>query len=301
MSWMLVEGKMCVCKQCDDITLAHYEGGPQFTQIGDSGVWEQEQLAEKYGTTDDPVLSKFYIVEDGLCQKCFDKVDVKSQVLDKWKTAWEIDKQIAEQDRINSLFWQQVNELSGEIMEVWLKEVLLQQVDPAAYKKILSDCKIREKGRIKSLINEYLKKNKETIMLVLEEKLKRETGFSCAEEEYNRELTLCRQELERLLASIPPEDFPYYCNVNLGGVVENLNPYLQASTTTRTVEYNNDSAYYVYYDFSPSEIQIIDELKIPATWSKYIDANYDYIEEGLRKPFAAQVRDAVFGDKVQRP
>ena len=62
MSWMLIEGKMCVCKQCNDITLAHYAEGPQFTQIGDSEVWRQEQVAEKYGTIDDPALSGFYIV-----------------------------------------------------------------------------------------------------------------------------------------------------------------------------------------------------------------------------------------------
>ena len=301
MSWMLIEGKMCACKQCNDITLAHYTGGEHDTLISDEIVRQQEELAEKYGTTDDPVLSKFYIVEDGLCQKCFDKVDVKSQVLDKWKTAWEIDKQIAEQDRIRCLFWQLVNDLAGVITKAWLKEVLLQQVDPDTYEKILRDGKIREKGRIKSLINEYLKKNKAAIMLVLEEKLKQEPGFRSAEEKYNKELMPIKQELERLLARIPPEDFTYYCNVNIGGLVENLNPYIQADATIRIVEYNNDSAYYVYYNFSPRGIQIIDELKIPAKWSEYLDADYEYVEESLRKPFAAQVRDAAFGDKVQRP
>ena len=63
MSFMLVEGKMCVCKKCNDITLARYTEGPQFTQIGDAGVWQQEQLAKKYGTTDNPILSRFYIVK----------------------------------------------------------------------------------------------------------------------------------------------------------------------------------------------------------------------------------------------
>lgn len=294
MSFMLVGGKMCVCKQCNTITLVRYTNGPQYTQIGDERVWQQEELAEKYGNTDDPVLSTFYIVEDGLCQKCFDKVNVESKVLDKWKTAWKIDKQIAEQNRINDLFWQRVNDLAGGIREAWLNEVLLQQVDPDTYEKILSDEKIREKGRIKSLINEYLRKNKAAIVSALEEKLTQEPGFNCAEEKYNEELMPSNQELERLLASIPPEDFPYYCNVNLGGLVENLNPYIQAYTTVRTVEYNNDSAYYVYYNFSPRGIRIIDELKIPAKWSDYFDADYEYIEKSLRQPFAAQVRDGVF-------
>ena len=296
MSFMLVEGKMCDCKKCNDITLARYTEGPQFTQIGDAGVWQQEQLAKKYGTTDNPILSRFYIVEGGLCQKCFDKVNVESKVLDNWEKAWAIERQIAEQNRINSLFWQQVNELSREIMEVWLKEVLLQQVDPAAYKKILSDCKIREKGRIKSLINEYLKKNKETIMLVLEEKFKQEPGFICAEEEHNKKLMPSKEELERLLKSIPSEDFDYFCNVNLGGIVENLNPIIEAYTTIRTVADNNDCAYYVCSNFSPSEIQIIDELKIPANWSEYL--NLDYVEKSLRQPFAAQLRDEVFGKRI---
>ena len=292
MSWMLVEGKMCVCEQCNDITLVPYTGGPQYTQISDPGVWQQEELAKKYGTTDDPVLDRFYIVEGGLCQKCFDKVNVESKVLDNWEKAWEIEKQIAEQNRINSSFWQRVNELSSEIMEVWLKEVLLQQVDQDAYGKILSDGKIREKGRIKSLINEYLKKNRGSIMLVLEEKFKQEPGFICAENEYNKKLMPSKEELERLLTSIPPEDFAYYCNVNLGGRVENFNPIIEAYTTIRTVSYNKDCAYYVYSDFSPLGIRMIDEVKIPANWSEYLDS--EYVEKSLRQPFAEQVRDAVF-------
>ena len=294
MSWMLIEGKMCVCKQCNDITLAHYAEGPQFTQIGDSGVWEQEQLAEKYGTIDDPALSRFYIVEDGLCQKCFDNLNMESLILDNCKKAWEIEKQIAEQDSIRVLFSQQVNELSREIIEAWLKEVSLQKVDPKEYETILSDSKIREKGRIKSLINEYLRKNRISIMSLLEAKFKEEPGFICAEDEYNKKLMPSKQELERLLMSIPREDFEYYCNVNLGGRVENLNPLIEAYTTIRTVSYHNkDCAYYVCSNFSPRRIRIIDELKLPANWSAYLDA--EYIEKSLRQPFAAELRGAVFG------
>ena len=294
-SFMMIEGKMCVCNKCNATTLANYERGPQFTQISDGEVWRQEQLAEKYGTIDDPILSKFYIVEGGLCQHCFESLDVESAILDKWKSAWEIEKQIAEQNRINSLFWQQVNELSGEIMEVWLKEVSLQQVDSDAYEKILSDGNIREKGRIKSLINEYLRRNRAAIILLLEEEFKEEPGFINIEDEYNKKLMPSKQELERLLKSIPMEDFDYFCNVNLAGRVENLNPIIEAYTTIRTVAEDKDCAYYVCSNFSPREIRIIDELILPPNWSAYLNAKYaEYIEKSLRQPFAAQVRDGVF-------
>lgn len=182
-------------------------------------------------------------------------------------------------------------------MEAWLKEVSLQKVDPKEYETILSDSKIREKGRIKSLINEYLRKNRASIMSLLEAKFKEEPGFICAEDEYNKKLMSSKQELERLLTSIPPEKFAYYCNVNLGGRVENLNPIIEAYTTIRTVYYHNkDCAYYVCSTFNPRRIGIIDELKIPSNWSAYLDA--EYIEKSLRQPFAAQARDGAFKEKI---
>lgn len=47
-------------------------------------------------------------MEGGLCQKCFDNLNVESPILDNWKKVWEIEKQIAEQNRIIVYFGKKI-------------------------------------------------------------------------------------------------------------------------------------------------------------------------------------------------
>lgn len=71
MSFLLVSGKIWHCDACGADLRVDYEGGAQFTQIGDEAVFEQMELAQRLGQpADDPEREGFYLHDAMVCPDC---------------------------------------------------------------------------------------------------------------------------------------------------------------------------------------------------------------------------------------
>ena len=99
MSFMTLSGQRCFCKDCGTQVIVEYEDGPRWTQIGDNAIYEQYRLLEKYGSYP-PNIGKarytdcghYMIWENGICQRCYEKIPQAPEVLQKWQAVWQLDE-----------------------------------------------------------------------------------------------------------------------------------------------------------------------------------------------------------------
>ena len=71
MSFLLVSGKQYHCSTCGAKHLVEFEGGPQYTQIGDFAVMDEKQLAQEYGQPNaNPDEEGYYLYDFITCAAC---------------------------------------------------------------------------------------------------------------------------------------------------------------------------------------------------------------------------------------
>ena len=132
MSFLELRGEKIFCKKCGACITIEYEGGPQWTQIGDMGVWEQVELNQRMLPGYNPEKNGYYYIRLGaVCENCKDsniKVFDENYILARY-----LNKYCELEDLDNFLMRRIENEMRHD-----LTEELLQEMAPEAFEKYWS-------------------------------------------------------------------------------------------------------------------------------------------------------------------
>jgi hypothetical protein len=228
MSFMIVCGKLFVCNKCEKVVRVEYEGGAQFTQIGDLNVMEQEHFSEALGQlNNEPDEQGYYLYDFGLCDKCFD-TKINRDYKRKSEAIFRISDELAVKrqenlDDINGylpdLFSRAASGLSSED----IGSAIGQQFDPAFGDKHATATK-RDR-----LLNDFMHKHRNALVEYCVRKVWTDPRIiSAIVTRYAETTQPMLTELKTLVADPPPMYFEKTTDKT-----ENLNDWIIAETTSR--------------------------------------------------------------------
>ena len=298
---MTLAGQRCFCKDCGTQVIVEYEDGPRWTQIGDNAIYEQYRLLEKYGpypaNTGKAIYTEnahYMIWENGICQRCYEKIPLAPEVLQKWQAVWQLDELDEKVRRIVWQYYDVIDSLLQDLSRQWIDSVSLAALDAESFSQIVTDPAIHTKGRIKSLVNSYVQKNLKTIIAAMETECGRQK-----EPTVSALVTKCNEEIKPLNAAIADlkprigyEPFDILCDINRS-IARNLNDFVCYEGSIRIPVAVPDTQYYLSYRraLNPNESDTVFEStrNLPA----YFHRQEKEFELKLRKIFTEEVRQAV--------
>lgn len=303
MSFMLSKGKKCICKECGSKIEVLFAGGPRYLQVGDMGVIQQRKLMMKYRTLSDEEIGEieefsmnpqFYIVEGGLCRTCFEKKAFDDATMKMHKCVWRIEQLVIESSGIVSKYENRIYEEFMGQYERWLQRIRLSDAAPEIYKQIVEDRRIKEKGIIKSLVNNYLQKNHAIMRERLETEIRTDGSatYSAIIGECNEELGCANTEFVKLKDTLPNDKVIYYWRDTNQGFAENFNPYICYDGSMATIIPGDNTQYYVYSNIAVEEMPATLEYQ-PNIQSTFFVSD-QVLQKDLQRIFVQELRSEVF-------
>ena len=300
---MLSKGEKCICKECGSKIEVLFAGGPRYLQVGDMGVIQQRKLRMKYRTLSDKEIGNiekysmnphFYIVEGGLCRICFEKKAFDDSTMKLYKCVWRIEQLILKSRGVVSKYENRIyEELMGQY-EKWLQWIRLSDAAPEVYKRIDEDRGIKEKGIIKSLVNNYLQKNHAIMRERLETDIRTDgsANYLAIIGQCNDELGCANTEFIKLKDTLPKNKVIYYWRDTNQGFTENFNPYISCDGSMATIIPGDNTQYYVYSNIAVEEMPATLEYQ-PNIQSAFFVSD-QVLQKDLQRIFVQELRSEVF-------
>ena len=253
---MLVTGKIFICSECEKYITIEYEGGPLYTQIGDSSVYYQLEISEKIGQPNSkPEEEGFFLYDIGICSNCFEKACGHDALESNVKFFDLIDlisiKKNEYLDQISKL----ILDLSAKI----ISNLNIKDIESAIdgnFDRDFGD-KYALPSKKKKLFNAFWNKNKDNFaqyvltLLLLEDNIKQEI---MKWDEFSGPVI---EDLKSILRT----GHKIYTIKNTEET-ENLNDYICAETTVRTpVDFSIKEKFYFEFEIEDENIDDFADIK----------------------------------------
>ncbi|NPV89893.1 MAG: hypothetical protein HPY50_03845 [Firmicutes bacterium] len=143
MSRINVAGIIFHCTQCGKTHKVEFEGGASLTQIGESGIFRQVELSQKYAPSDmrDFYTKPSYLRDEIVCSDCYND-KYKSEMQETFNA--DVQELISLADKMDTLKEDYLSQLNKNIEEITTKWLNAASLD--SFKEISTDVFIETLG-----------------------------------------------------------------------------------------------------------------------------------------------------------
>jgi hypothetical protein len=219
MSFLNVTGKIYHCKQCKKEFQINYKGGSRITQIGDSAVFEQMALSQKYGQPNkNPERQGYYLHDDSyFCEECFNLLYKNSD----GSNILSSDDPIATIDFFIKECIKMLKDIKTELIKEWMDDLTLDRL-----KSINPSLNIV--NTLES-ITQFIDGSGNLLLENLYNKLLLDCAIQAVLKAFQEEFDQIIPDVQKILASDVTDFYIEY----IVGDEENLNKYIEYELTTR--------------------------------------------------------------------
>ena len=286
---MLPKGKKCICMKCGKKIQVLFNRNHSGISV----------------TVNDGIAREFYFVYHGLCRNCFEKENLTDDKMKIQNCVWRIEQLINDASKIISKYKSQHYEkLIYEEFEVqyhkWLQKIRLSDIAPEVYTQIVENTSSKEKGIIKSLVNNFLQKNHAGMREWLKAGIGTEGSpiYSAILSQCNEELCQVNREFVSLRDALPNDKVIYYWrNTNIG-FTETYYPDIFFGSREEAIFPDDNNHYYIYSQTAVETMPIT--LEYPCEIQSDIIITDQALQKDLQRIFVQELRSAVFGGYVQQ-
>ena len=255
-------------------------------------------------TVNDGIAREFYFVYHGLCRNCFEKENSTDDKMKIQNCVWQIEQLINDASKIISKYKSQhyeklIYEEFGVQYHKWLQKIRLSDIAPEVYTQIVENPSSKEKGIIKSLVNNYLQKNHAIMRERLETDIRTDgnANYLAIIGQCNEELGCINKEFIKLKDTLPNDKVIYYWRDTNKGFAENLNPYICYDGSMATIIPDDNTQYYVYSNIAVEEMPATLEYQ-PNIQSECFVSD-QVLQKDLQRIFVQELRSEVFDGQTK--
>jgi len=283
MSFMLVKGKVFVCEECSRGIPVEYEGGEQWTQIGDYNIELQNRISQEIGKFF-PELEGSYLYDFGICEGCYQQnhylkyPEEETNIAEFLRfSSHQHMKKEKVKDSMRLLIQKITDEITRNLTIVDIETISNQQFDPYFGDKHSTLSK--RKGMFKQWYQNYIRPNINHFIINC---IRENEQIEMLASEFNQKID---ESYTGLLTHFNNDVFIAFIPKNISDT-ENLNPYIQYENTVRS-PVSSTPALMFYHKVKLSATEIKNSLKIstenlkPMMDTDILEKQFKEVLEGL--------------------